>query len=194
MRVQEHGRRRAGAAPRAARAPCACRPGRARSSARRAAGGAATRPGPGRFRGAAASPSTSRRRSGRLHPSEPTSSRSSARSAAPPSDPARRWWSSSTSSRARPAGEPEELGEIAERGPGGTGARRGAADLGRAGRGRDQPAGDLHERRLAGSVRPEEPDQLALADLEVDAAECLDRPVSLGQPAGGERESHWGLG
>ena len=91
------------------------------------------------------------------------------RSAAPPSEPASRWCSSSSSSRAAPAREAEQLGEVAERAARRRRAGRCAADLRLAGRRPDEPAGDLDERRLAGAVRPEQPDELALADLEVDA-------------------------
>ena len=68
-----------------------------------------------------------------------------------------------------PAGEAKELGEVPERGAGGAAAGTRARDLGRAAAGADEPDGDLHERRLAGAVRAEQPDELALLHLEVDA-------------------------
>src|SRR6185436_15100696 len=60
--------------------------------------------------------------------------------------------------RGLPAGEPEQLREVAERGAGGGRPRGRAADLGAAARRPDEPAGDLDERRLPGSVRAEQPD------------------------------------
>jgi hypothetical protein len=43
----------------------------------------------------------------------------------------------------------------------------------------DEPAGDLGQRRFAGAVRPEEADDLALANVEVDACQCALRAVAL---------------
>ena len=65
-------------------------------------------------------------------------------------------------------------GSRGSRGPPAAGAR--AHDLGVAAGGADEPGGDLHERRLARPVRPEEADELALPDDEVDPAQRLDRP------------------
>jgi hypothetical protein len=74
----------------------------------------------------------------------------------------------------RPAGEAEQLGQVAE----------GALDPRDALGGVHEPAAALHERRLAGAVGPEQADELALAHLEIDAAESDRRPVPLDQPAG----------
>ena len=86
-----------------------------------------------------------------------------------------------------PPREAEELREIAERGACGRRPRRGARDLGRAGARAHEPAGDLHEGGLAGAVRAEEPDELSLADLEVDAAERGHVPVALRETLCAER-------
>jgi hypothetical protein len=53
-----------------------------------------------------------------------------------------------------------------------------------------EPARDLDERRLARTVRPEESDQLALPDVEVDAAQRVGRSVALVQVADRERGCH----
>jgi len=45
-----------------------------------------------------------------------------------------------------------------------------------AGRWREQGAEDRDGRRLPGTVRSEEAEYLALADLEIDAADSLDLP------------------
>src|SRR5438874_2717511 len=45
---------------------------------------------------------------------------------------------------------------------------------------------DLDRRRLAGAVRPEQPEHLALLDVEVDAAHGLERAVRLAQTAHGD--------
>jgi hypothetical protein len=54
-----------------------------------------------------------------------------------------------------------------------------AGDLGCSRRLAHKPARDLRERRLARAVRAKQPDDLALADLQVDAAECVFRAVAL---------------
>ena len=54
----------------------------------------------------------------------------------------------------------------------------------------DEPARDLHERRLARSIRPEQADEFALPHLEIYPLERLHLPVALGQCLGGERSSH----
>ena len=89
-----------------------------------------------------------------------------------------------------PAGEAEELCEVAERRARGTRARPRACDLGRAARLAHEPDRDLHERRLAGAVRAEQAEQLALADLEIDALERLHRAVAFRETADGESSSH----
>src|SRR5207247_2448197 len=85
-----------------------------------------------------------------------------------------------------PAREAEELRQVAERAAGLPGAGAKAADLGRAAGGANEPAGDLDERRLAGAVWAEQPDELAFANLEIDPGERLDGPVALREPANGE--------
>ena len=91
---------------------------------------------------------------------------------------------------ARPAGEAEQLREVAERaaGRGRPGGR--AADLGGAAGRPDEAARDLHERALAGAVRAEQPDELALADGEVDAAQRVGRAVALREAGHGEGSRH----
>ena len=49
---------------------------------------------------------------------------------------------------------------------------------------------DLDGRRLAGAVRPEEGEDLAALDLEVDAGDRLDLAVALAQPADGDDRLH----
>src|SRR5581483_1635411 len=92
--------------------------------------------------------------------------------------------------RGVPAGEPEELGEVAELRPRGERAGAVAADLGAALARADETACDLDERRLARAVRAEQADELALLDGEVDAAEGLDPAVALDEPLDGERGRH----
>ncbi len=90
-----------------------------------------------------------------------------------------------------PAREAEELREVPERG---AGVARAGARSPRPPpipeRRPDEPDGDLHERRLAGAVRAEQPDELALADLEVDALQRLDGTVSLREAVDGESGRH----
>jgi hypothetical protein len=89
-----------------------------------------------------------------------------------------------------PAGEAEELGEIPERRP--SLARAGArtANLRAPSRRPNQTARNLDERGFSGTVRAEQTDQLALADLEIDSAERFDRAVTLDEAADGERYGH----
>jgi hypothetical protein len=54
-----------------------------------------------------------------------------------------------------------------------------------------ESARDLDQRRLPRPVRSEEADELALADLEVDAPERVRRPVLLVQVADRKRVSHY---
>ena len=92
--------------------------------------------------------------------------------------------------RAHPAGKAEQLGEVTERPPRGPRARRLTADL-RVPRARArETARDLHERRLAGAIRTEQADELPFLDLEIDAAERLDRSVALGKTANSKRGGH----
>ena len=94
-----------------------------------------------------------------------------------------------------PAGEAEELGQVPERAACLRGERRVAVYRRFAGRGTDEAAGDLDERRFAGAVRPEQADELALVDVEVDALQRLDRAVPLRKTphgkgrSGGERHA-----
>src|SRR5690242_14250092 len=93
--------------------------------------------------------------------------------------------------RGEPAREAEELGEVAGRPPrlDAPGRRPGDRDLAAARL--HQAAGDLRERRLAGAVRAEQPDQLALADEQVHAAQrLLAASVGLRQPTDRECGSH----
>src|SRR5262245_2586025 len=50
-----------------------------------------------------------------------------------------------------------------------------------------ETAEDVHERRLAGPVRPDEADDLALVELEVDAAKRLDSFEGAGDGGGPEQ-------
>ena len=70
-----------------------------------------------------------------------------------------------------PVGEAEQLGEVSNRGARLGGAGRRALYLGAAARGSHETAGDLRERRLAGAVRAQQAEQLALRHLEIHAAE-----------------------
>src|SRR4051812_42022901 len=92
--------------------------------------------------------------------------------------------------RAHPAREPEELGEVTEGAARSHGAGSCAGALDRPARRANETAGDLHERRLPGAVRAEEPDELSRLDLEVDSGERLDSPVALLEAAGGEHGRH----
>src|SRR5206468_3669609 len=89
-----------------------------------------------------------------------------------------------------PAGKAEELGEIAERRARWPRAGAGAGDARLPTARPDEPGGDLDERRLAGAVRAEQPDELPLAHRQVDAAQRLHRPVALLQIANGKCVGH----
>ena len=89
--------------------------------------------------------------------------------------------------RARPAGKAEQLREVPERAPRRRRARRGAADLRAAARRPHEAARDLDERGLPRAVRPEQAEELAVTDLELDARERLRAPVPLLERANGER-------
>src|ERR671937_3161022 len=89
-----------------------------------------------------------------------------------------------------PAWEPEQLREVTQRAPGRERARGCASHLRRSRARADEPAGDLDERRLACAVRPEQADELALPDLEIDPRECRGRAVALRQPADCESGRH----
>ena len=82
-------------------------------------------------------------------------------------------------SRAVPAREAEQLGEVAEAAACAGGTGRVALYAGRAAAGPDEAAGDLDERGLAGTVRAEQADELSLLNLEVDALEGFDAAVPL---------------
>ena len=163
---------------------------RARSSARRAAGAAASRQAPARCRAAAACPSTSRRLASSCVPRGRRARAARRARRRRPREPARRWWSVEQLVGAHPAREAEQLGEIPERAAGGERARRRPAHLDLPAARADEAAGDLDERRLAGAVRAEQPDELALSDLDVDARQRLDLPVALVERPGGERSRH----
>ena len=49
-----------------------------------------------------------------------------------------------------------------------------------------EAARDLQQRGLACAVRPEQADELALGDVEIDTAERLDAAVAFDETAGGE--------
>ncbi len=85
-----------------------------------------------------------------------------------------------------PAGEAEELGEIAELRTRRAGAGARAGHLHPAAGRTDEPDGDLDERRLAGAVRAEQAHELALLHREIDSPERLDRAVTLGEVVDGE--------
>src|SRR5581483_782323 len=89
-----------------------------------------------------------------------------------------------------PAGEAKELREVAERCPRRSRACPCARDLRAAARRAHEPGCDLHERRLARAVRAEQPDELALPHLEIDAFQRLDRAVAFAQIVDGERARH----
>src|SRR5439155_1539057 len=89
-----------------------------------------------------------------------------------------------------PAREAEELREVAQRAARLARAGGQPADLGGAAGRADEAAGDLDERRLAGAVGPEQSDQLALANLEIDPSERLDGSVALHQAANGPSRGH----
>ena len=89
-----------------------------------------------------------------------------------------------------PAREAEELGEVAHRRARLPRSGADAADLGATRRRTHQTTRDLDERRLSRAVRPEQTDELALADLEGHSAERLDPAVTLGETADGKRCGH----
>jgi hypothetical protein len=93
-----------------------------------------------------------------------------------------------------PAGKTEELGQVADLTPRLERARAGTADLGLSAGGPDEPAGDLDQRGLAGAVRPEQADELAFLDLEVDSRERGRRAITLLERADGERCAHFAGG
>jgi hypothetical protein len=119
-----------------------------------------------------------------------TSSSSSSRSAAPPVEPERRWCSSSSSSAEYQPGKRKELCEVADPATCLTGARRRVLHGRGATRGSDEPQGDLHERGLAGAVWPQQADELALVDSEVDSGERHCGPIALLQAAAIQRCRH----
>jgi hypothetical protein len=88
--------------------------------------------------------------------------------------------------RRRPSGKAEQLGEVAQRPPCGRRAGRRATHLGRPAGRAHEPAGDLRQRRLAGTVGPEEADELARPHFEVDPGQRRLGAVALGQPPASE--------
>jgi hypothetical protein len=89
-----------------------------------------------------------------------------------------------------PAWEAEQLGEIPECGTSLPRAGARTANLRTPSRRADETARNLDERGFPGAVRPEQADQLALADLEIDSGQRFDRPVTLDEAADGERCGH----
>ena len=162
----------------------------ARSSARRAAAGAGRRPAPARSPGAAACPSTSPRRGARpRRRARPAPAARRARPA-PPVEPDRRWCRCSSSSARRPAGEAEELGQVAERAARGRRAGRGAAHAHGPRRRAHEARRALDQRRLARAVGAQQADELGLADGQVDPAQRGGGAVALGQAPDLERGRH----
>ena len=92
---------------------------------------------------------------------------------------------------AQPAGEAEQLGEVAERGAGRGRAGRLARPRGRRRRvGRTRPQAIFTSVDLPAPFGPEQPDQLARLDLQVDPGQRLGRPVALGEPLAVEGGGH----
>jgi hypothetical protein len=89
-----------------------------------------------------------------------------------------------------PAREAEELGEVAHPSARLERSGRNTADFRRSAGGADEAARDLDERRLAGAVRSEQSDELALANLEIDPCERLDPAVALREAAKGQSRGH----
>jgi len=89
-----------------------------------------------------------------------------------------------------PAGKTEELREIPECSPRLPRPCTRAAHVRAPGRRPDQAARDLDQRGLPGAVRPEQADELAVADLEVHAPQRFERAVPLDETADGERCGH----
>jgi hypothetical protein len=90
----------------------------------------------------------------------------------------------------RPAGEAEELGQVAERAPRGRRSGWGTAHPHGPARRPDEARGALDEGRLARAVGAQEADELGLADGQVDAAQRGGGAVALGQIADLERGRH----
>ncbi len=88
--------------------------------------------------------------------------------------------------RAEPVWEAKQLGQVAERRPSGGAAGWRARHAGAAAARAHEPAGDLHERRLACAVGTEQAEQLSARNLQVDAAERPLGPVALLQGLAGE--------
>ena len=89
-----------------------------------------------------------------------------------------------------PAGEAEELGQVALGGAGGPRSGRVAGDVHRPGARPDEAAGDLRERALARPVGPEQADELAPADLQIDPVERDVGAVALAEPLDAQRCAH----
>ncbi len=86
-----------------------------------------------------------------------------------------------------PVGKAEQLGEVAERALGGGRAGgRAAGSPPLPALGRTSPQAIFTSVDLPGAVRAEQADELARADLEVDAAERCYRAVALVKSADGE--------
>ncbi len=85
----------------------------------------------------------------------------------------------------------DPLGELVGRHPGGRRpVERQRAPEAAADRGRGEPRRDEAERRLAGLVRPDEPDDLAVVEAEVDLVEDLGRVPGVAVGGPGQLERH----
>ena len=88
---------------------------------------------------------------------------------------------------------PEELGQVADASAGGSVAERGAQHGTGTGGRSDETEEELHGRGLAGAVRTKQADELASADLEVEAVqrrrlpEALDHAPELDRRGAGSR-------
>ena len=92
--------------------------------------------------------------------------------------------------RRAPGREAKELGEISEHRARPQRARRLAEDRHLATAGPHQPTGNLHQRRLPSSVGPQQADQLASFDLEIDPRQSLLAAVGLAQVLGQQSRRH----
>ena len=105
-------------------------------------------------------------------------------------EPASRWCSSSTSSAVYQPGKRKSSARYPSSARAARLPARAPATSAWPRVGTHEPDCDLHERRLAGAVRAEQSDELALPHLEVDAPERLDGPVALLQRVDGEGGRH----
>src|SRR5690242_8354970 len=89
-----------------------------------------------------------------------------------------------------PARKTEELREIAERGARSVRSGPCSRDLRRTAARAHEADENLDERGLPGAVRAEQPDELALADLEVDAFQRVHGAEALAEVADSKRARH----